>query len=239
MKASVVVCVGVAALACACGQGTRRGKEPIRLVDLYRPEAGSTSATTPAKTVQTTEIQFTSAPNLAAAPKGAKPASPWAAGPGVADLKVREGHLTGRTLAPFPILQIRLSRSDDRDVLHEVHVRMRASAGANLSILFRNTDEVDLKWETENAPIIPWPLNTPIVAGHEMRTYTMHTTASIPMASRHLLIRPSDVAGATFDIESVRIVSRREHLASIRSGWAGKGWERSIARASCPARPTR
>src|SRR6185503_7018770 len=39
--------------------------------------------------------------------------------------------------------------------------------------------------------------------------------------SRHVIIRPTDVPGATFEIESVRVVSRREHLAGVN---AGLGW---------------
>jgi arylsulfatase A-like enzyme len=143
----------------------------------------------------------------------------------VSGLAVHGGMLTGRTTTTIPIVDFRRPRSDDRDVLHEVHVRMRASAGANLWVNLRPTEEVDLAWEAANAPIIPWVLTSPIVAGSEMRTYVLRTTWPTPMASRHLLVRPTDAAGATFEIESVRMVSRKEHLAGIRSGmgWQGLG----------------
>jgi arylsulfatase A-like enzyme len=230
MKASAVVCLGVAALLPACRESASKASPPIRLVDLYRPEPGTASKEAPARAVPGSEFRFDVAtpPTPQPGPPGVKlapPGPPWAAGPGTEDLKVKDGHLSGRTAAPVAIVHLRRPRSDDRDVLHEVQVRMRASAGANLSVLFRNTDDVDLKLESENQPIIPWPLSTPIVAGPEMRTYVLHTTASIPMASRHLLVRPTDAAGAAFEIESVRMVSRRENLSSVRGGlsWEGLG----------------
>jgi hypothetical protein len=37
-----------------------------------------------------------------------------------------------------------------------------------------------------------------------------------------LMLRPTDAAGATFEIESVRVVSQRERRASISSG---VGWQ--------------
>jgi arylsulfatase len=230
MKASAAVCLGMATLVPACREGDPATSQPIRLVDLYRPEPGTASKEAPPRAAPGSEMRFDAVapPTPQAGPPGAQPAPPgppWAAGPGVLDLKVKDGRLSGRTVGPVAIVHARRPRSDDRDVLHEVQVRMRASAGANVSALFRNTDDVDLKLESENQPIIPWPLNSPIVAGPEMRTYILHTTASIPMASRHLLIRPTDAAGATFEIESVRMVSRRENLSSIRGGlsWEGLG----------------
>jgi arylsulfatase A-like enzyme len=236
MNRAVAVCLGTVLLAPACRNAAPKTAEPIRLVDLYRPDpAAAAAARRPRPGRARGELRFTSAPPAPAAappapaaarpgPPGAKPAPPappWEAGPGVSDLKAKDGILAGRSTAAIPIVHLRRPRSDDRDVLHEVQVRMRASAGANLAVLFRNTEEVDLKLEAENTPIIPWPLNSPLVAG-EMRTYVLRTTAPIPMASRHVLIRPTDAAGASFEIESVRLVSRREHLAGIR---AGMGWQ--------------
>ncbi len=231
MRPAAVVCLGMATLVPACRQSAApRANPPIRLVDLYRPEPGTASREAPASPAPGSEFRFdeAKAPTPRAGPPGVQPAPPgppWAAGPGVLDLKVKGGHLEGRTAGPVAIVHLRRPRSDERDVLHEVQVRMRASAGANLSALLRNTDDVDLKLEAENQPIVPWPLQTPIVAGPEMRTYVLHTTASIPMAARHLLIRPTDAEGASFEIESVRMVSRRENLSSIRGGlsWEGLG----------------
>jgi arylsulfatase A-like enzyme len=89
-------------------------------------------------------------------------------------------------------------------------------------VVLRPTEKVDLKLETDVLPIIPAPFNSPLVAGDEMRTYVLRTTASLPASfSRHVMILPTDAPGATFEIESVRVVTRREHLASVN---AGLGW---------------
>jgi hypothetical protein len=130
----------------------------------------------------------------------------------------------GRTAGDVALIDLERPPSDDRDVVHEIQVRMRASAGTNLSVLPRPTEKVDLKVETDVLPIIPAPFNSPLVAGEEMRTYVLRTTASLPAAySRHVVIRPTDALGATFEIESVRVVTRREHLAGVSGGlgWHG------------------
>jgi arylsulfatase A-like enzyme len=159
---------------------------------------------------------------MPAPPIGPSPKPPaWTAGPGVQGLTVRDGSLVGRTTADVALIDLERPPSDDRDVVHEVQVRLRASAGANLAVLLRPTEKVDLKLEAEMVPIIPWPFNSPLVAGDEMRTYVLRTTASVPASARHVLIRPTDAPGATFEIESVRVVTRREHLAGVS---AGLGW---------------
>ena len=55
--------------------------------------------------------------------------------------------------------------------------------------------------------------------------------APMPLSrTRHIVIRPTDVAGATFAIESVRLISRREHLASIPAGVGWQGLARGLSR---------
>jgi arylsulfatase A-like enzyme len=222
------------ALAALSGLGCRaRGSEtppaPIRLVDLYKPEKAAPGNAPGVALPPPVEWRFApaTATGAAAVPVPMSgPASPkppaWTAGPGVQGLTVRDGRLVGRTTADVALIDLERPPSDDRDVVHEIQVRMRASAGTNLSVLLRPTDKVDLKVETDVLPIIPAPFNSPLVAGAEMRTYVLRTTASVPASfSRHAVIRPTDAPGATFEIESVRVVTRREHLAGVS---AGLGW---------------
>ena len=258
MKSAAALCLGAVVLLPACRRAQPKVEGPIRLVDLHRPAVASVApASAESKAPPGSEWRFaapdpqTAAPRPApSGPPGAKPpGAPWTAGPGVNDLKAKDGLLTGRTTTTFPIVDLRRPRTDDRDVVHEVQVRMRVSAGANVSLSFRPAEEVDLKWEVENAAIIPWSFASPVVAG-EMRTYVMRSTGSVPMAQRHLLLRPTDAAGATFEIEFARIVSRKEHLAGIRAGMSWQGLaevyrETLVARApdalsfdvTLPARP--
>jgi arylsulfatase A-like enzyme len=149
----------------------------------------------------------------------------WEAGPGVSSLAVRDGLLVGRTTANLPILHVeRTSGLDNADQLHAVEVRLRASKGANLYVATRPGPTVDLKTELGQVQSIPWVITSPIVAGDQMQTYTLTPPSPLSGARiRHVLLQPTDAAGADFAIESVRLVFRREHLASVPSGVSWQG----------------
>jgi arylsulfatase A-like enzyme len=194
-------------------------------VDVYKPGAAAPADAAGVALPPPVEWRFAAAtsdaPTRTPTMAGAKPPG-WTAGPGVQGLAVRDGRLVGRTSADVALIDLERPPSDDRDVVHEVQVRMRASAGANLSVMLRPTEKLDLKLEADVLPIIPFPFNSPLIAGEEMRTYVLRTTASVPATfARHVVIRPTDAPGATFEIESVRVVFRREHLAGVN---AGLGW---------------
>ena len=109
---------------------------------------------------------------------------------------------------------------------------MRVSAGETLSIRFENNEKLDfdriangLRGRAE------WVIRTPVVPGDEMQTYTL-TLASAPLRQmptsagmRHFLLRPTDVEGADFSIESIRLIFRRQHFVSIPSGMSFQGME--------------
>ena len=72
----------------------------------------------------------------------------------------------------------------------------------------------------------PWAFTSAIVAGDNLQTIILRNARTTRLSTvRKVLIRPTDVAGADFEIESVRLVSEREHLAKIPSGigWQGMG----------------
>src|SRR5438874_564967 len=72
----------------------------------------------------------------------------------------------------------------------------------------------------------PWPFTSPLVAGADTQTLTLRNAGTTRLSAvRKLLIRPADEEGADFEIESVRLISEREHLAEIPSGigWQGLG----------------
>ncbi len=157
--------------------------------------------------------------------------SQWKAGVGVSGLTVRDGRLSGRTSSKVGILHVeRSSGLDEGDVLHEVVVSARASRGSNLAVSFRGSETLDLVQIASRAELFPWGLSTPLLPGEELQTYRIGVSASTVTSvssadTRHVLIRPTDAEGADFEIESVRLVFRKEHLASIPSGvgWQGLG----------------
>src|SRR5437016_3206167 len=84
-------------------------------------------------------------------------------------------------------------RLADLYILHAVEVRCRVSAGARLSLSFRGSEKVDLAEAVKRGREFPWRLAGPVVAGPEMRTYTLETRA-LPGAitasdTRHILLR--------------------------------------------------
>src|SRR5436305_6172731 len=162
------------------------------------------------------------------------PAAPmsacWQAGPGVADLAVRDGHLAGRSTTDFPVLHCeRTAGLDLDDVLHSVEIRLRASAGANLAVQIARPGTLDLAQAVEAGRGFPWRITTPIVAGPEAHTYVLSAAGNpFPISAAmagHILVRPTDAAGAAFEIESVRLIFEKDFLAGIPSGvsWQGLG----------------
>ena len=149
----------------------------------------------------------------------------WEAGPHLADVAARDGSLRGRTTGDFPVLDLRRPPAVDRpDQVHAIEIRMRASAGTELQLTANGAEKLDLASQQALARRIPWSMTTPLQPGAEPHTYRL--TPPIPVQGsnlRHLLVRPTDVAGAEFAIESVRVVFRREHLASLATGigWQG------------------
>ena len=203
----------------ACGKSSP-DRPVVRLVDefgLVQIE----NLSTPAASIAPTEWRF----------DDPQAAGQWKAGVGIEGLLSRDSRLTGRSTTQVPILHAeRSSGLDEGDILHEVVVRARASRGSNLAITFRGSETVELAPIASRAELFPWPLTTPLVPGEELQTYRISVSASAVTSvgssdTRHVLLRPTDAEDADFEIESVRLVFRKEHLASIPSGvgWQGLG----------------
>ena len=216
-------CAGLL-VAFASGCTANRSTTPVavRLVDLYKPEAVE-NRETPALPPPRTEWRFDSpAPQPVHARAGVTRG--WEAFHSISGLAVREGKLVGRATDELPILHLeRTSGLEEPDLVHEVQVRLRVSAGANLSLSFVGAEKIDADKALDYARNLPWDFTTPIIAGSEFHTYLLRTTLHVLTSrTRHIMLRPTDKAGATFEIESVRLISRKEHLASVPSG---AGWQ--------------
>ncbi len=227
------------ALAAACAPAPP-GAAPrtVRLVDEFQPEAraGDAAAATAAAPLPRTEWRF-DGPPAPAAPAAVAATRGWRAGPDVAGLVVRGGRLAGRATGDFPILHLeRTAGLDNSDQLHAIEVRARVSAGASLAAQTMAAETIDLKSVQALGRRPSWPASSPLQSGGEVQTYIL--TPGVPVIGsriRHVLLRPTDAPGASFEIESVRLVFRREHLAAIPSG---VGWQglRDVFRESLVAR---
>jgi hypothetical protein len=184
----------------------------IRLVDVF-DETMVEGGTAPPRMPVRTEWRFD------------ETGSAFTAVEGVEGLSVGEGVLRGRATTDRPVLHVeRTTDIDGRDQLHAVEVRIRVSAGANLKAEVSGAEKIDPKRPLQDLPPFDWAMTTPLIAGEEMRTYTLKYPRPMRASQiRRLYLRPTDAAGATFEIESVRIIFRKEHLASIPSGIGFQG----------------
>lgn len=214
-----VLIVAAAALAGCRQSSVPAASTALRLTDLVEQQAAESSDAPP----PTIGWRFDQAPP---GPGGAA-ASGWQVSHGVAGLAIEDGRLVGESTHELPIIWAsQTTPIDPPDTLHAIEVRLKVSAGSNLYVHFESAEEPELEIVTEQSAIWPWTIGTPILAGEEMRTYRLppmppetNDSASI----RHVMLRPTDVPGARFEIESVRLIFRREYLASIPAGLSWQG----------------
>jgi len=158
-----------------------------------------------------------------------QPAPGYSAALGVGDLRLENGNLAGSTTAQFPIVQITRSEGlDNPDVLHTIEIRARVSAGANIGVVFASADALNAQAIAMQGTLIPWALSSPLLPGEEFQTYAIPVGTALNAhaagaelngyGTRQILIRPSDAAGAEFEIESIRLIFRREYMATVPSG---------------------
>ncbi len=218
----IILTVLLCASFCGCKKPSPPPAISHRLADSYKPELVE-GRVQPVSLPPRTEWRFDGASPSPAPEKFAETRG-WEAGTGIADLKIKDGRLAGRTINDLPILHLeRTEGLEDSDSLHSIEVRLRVSAGNNLTVAFDSSEKVDFNGDLLSYARDFWDIKTPIVAGNEIRTYTLRSPYS-EMSSRihHILIRPTDASGAQFEIESVRLIFRKEYLAGISSG---VGWQ--------------
>jgi arylsulfatase A-like enzyme len=214
----------LAAIPHGCG-GPAPSPPTLRLVDLYRPETLTGHAASAAVRPRT-EWRFDRPPD-ASLPKALAATRGFEGGPGIEGLAVRDGRLVGKTGTTSAILHV--ERPADReadDIVERVEIRARIAGGGELALTYRETPKVDLAEIAGRMHELPWKTRTPVLAGNEVRSYTFDLkrlpVTLLSSKLRHLLLQPSSVAGARFEIESVRLVFRKEHLAGVASG---VGWQ--------------
>ncbi|MHC4705989.1 MAG: sulfatase family protein [Planctomycetota bacterium] len=193
-----------------------RGPVAIHLVKEFKPE--NVEGTSQEMVTVSPQIEWRFDGSTPSPSGEANPSTlGWQAGPGVADFQVRDGRLTGRTTSDCPIIYAeRTSGLDDPYQICAFEIRMRVSAGADLAVTNRSSEKLDLEEIAELAKEgRGFFTAAPIATDNEMHTYTFRI--GIPESSSdigHVVIRPTDAQGATFEIEFVRLLTRREYFAS-------------------------
>jgi arylsulfatase A-like enzyme len=144
----------------------------------------------------------------------------WKAGPGATGLHVVDGKLVERSTTDFPLLYAPWPELlDPNDGVHALEVRIRATAGANIDA----SGSPKAASNFQMTVVFSWPLTSPLQAREEFHNLTiLPTRVSRLSQATTLMVRPVDVTGAEFEIETIRLVSQAEHRASISSG---VGWQ--------------
>jgi arylsulfatase A-like enzyme len=223
--ALLVVCLAPFSLQlAACGRAPVVEPVAIRLTDTFDPRSIRSARSVQRDAAPLVEWRF----DRPSALQGESPPSStqgWRVGAGVSALAIRERRLSGRTTDDLPVIYVeRTAGPFDADLLHAVEIRVRVPEGGELAVSFEADEKVDLAKVLQNARDFPWETKTPLLPGNESRTYSL--TPRTPVASseiRHVFVRPTDKAGRTFEIESLRLIFRKEHLASIASGVSWQG----------------
>jgi arylsulfatase A-like enzyme len=221
----IVISIFLLMAVVSCRPSSTSAPIAIRLVDLYK--SSSVEGGSPKKVAVPPEAQWRFDEDSLDSAVGKFPeTNGWEAGPGVIDFNVQNGVLTGKSTTYFPLIHLnRTSGLDNRDLLHAIEIRMRVSEGTELSLTYDDSEKMlDMKEVLENAKGNPWEVKTKLIPGQKIETYTLKDPRPPASADiRHLLIRPTDIQGATFEIESIRLIFRKEYLAGIPSGvrWEG------------------
>jgi arylsulfatase A-like enzyme len=162
-------------------------------------------------------------------PAAESPTRGWTAVHDVRGLLIRDGRLVGR-VGPLPILAVALPENPDTsDSFHALEIRLRIAKGERLGASFVDEAKLDAKEIVRDAKQSAFAaFNVNLRPGDKLETYTLAAAnasfnTSYPLGGiRHVVLRFTGAKGALFEIASMRLVTLKEHLASIPSG---VGWQ--------------
>jgi arylsulfatase A-like enzyme len=154
------------------------------------------------------------------------------------DTAVVDGVWRGVTASPKPVLELVADEAlGGGDEIWGVEVRMRASAGDELRLTVLGEDGPPAA--AFAAPQGPAAVYATSLVPGEMTTYRLERVRQFGMGprvrkdARRIVLLPSDEPGAEVEIESVRLVLRGEHLATLETGpgWHGLSeiWMEALA----------
>ena len=149
----------------------------------------------------------------------------WKVGSGVAGLKVVDGKLTGRTTTSTPIIYaIRSETADEADLVHSLEVKARTSEAVEVRAHLANSKEPNFK-KLVSAENFNWLMEARLEGDWMQLVVLTEARVRSLKDAKAVLFRPANRAGVTFEVESIRLVSQREHRTSIPSGvgWQGLG----------------
>lgn len=208
----VVFCLSVA----NCHSNQKPAENSLRFVHLYKPE--NLSARVPLHKANPLEWRFDHVLKDSGKTGG------WEAVNGISDLRIESGLLKGRTTNDAAIIHLeRKSGLEDNDLFNSLEVRVRASQGTKISFTLSSSEKFDSKEMLQYRKDFGWASKN-LAAGEHLQTCVLTTPfTSATRNTRHILIQPTDAVGATFEIESIRLIMRKDYLAGISTGVSWQG----------------
>lgn len=204
----VVFCLSLA----YCHSNQKPAENSLRLVHLYKPE--NLLAKVPVQKANPLEWRFDHLEKDSGKTGG------WDAFSGIADLRIENGVLKGRTTNDSALIHLqRTSGLEENDLFYSLEVRIRASQGTKISFLLTGTEEkLDVKEMLQYKKDFAWASKN-LASGEHLQTCVLTSPfTQTTRSTRHIFIQPTDVAGATFEIESIRLIMRKDYLAGIQTG---------------------
>ncbi|MDA0991709.1 MAG: sulfatase-like hydrolase/transferase, partial [Verrucomicrobia bacterium] len=201
----------------ACGRGPSSDAIAVHLVDRFDPQ--SIKGTASLAAMKPSALwNFSAAENAG----GGNPRAHmlgWKAGPGVTGLQVVDGKLTGRSTTDSALIYATVPDTiDAADGFHSIELRIRVDRGEAIKAN-PGGETLDLKTLDPKG----WSLAGPLAPGEHFNTAIVKDSNVRTMGAFHTVaIHPVDVEGARFEIESIRLISRKEHRDKIPSG---VGWQ--------------
>jgi arylsulfatase A-like enzyme len=145
----------------------------------------------------------------------------WEPVSGIRDLEVTGGGIRGLSTSASPMLRaVRGEGVGDSEPFEEVRIRMRADAGTRVSMHFISSfvSPIDAMVVAGREDAL-WLLSTELIADGELHDYVLEDPFVVRSADiRQVWLRPTNAADAEFEVESVRLVFRRDKLAELASG---------------------
>ncbi|MEE2776001.1 MAG: sulfatase [Acidobacteriota bacterium] len=215
----VLVFVLVAAMAgCAGGGGGGTGEEvsAVRLVDHFADATvtGSVNAQPPEPTVFSFDEDATG----------------WTGAGSAVGVRAAGGHLVGMSKGPSSVVHVAWQPPEEHrgDFLHSIELRLKTTGGGTMSFTTSNDEELVVGPFLAPGNPFAWSMTSPILPGDDFQSYTLRPVRPFAAgAIQHLLFKPVDAPEIDFEIDSLRVIFEREHLASIPAGvnWQGLGSE--------------
>ncbi len=200
----------------SCRSNEKPVENSLRFVHLYKPE--NVLAKVPVQKANPLEWRFDHLHKDSGKTGG------WEAVNGIADLRIENGLLKGRTTNDTPIIHFqRTSGLEDNDLFNSLEVRIRVSDGKKLSFAMSSAEKFDSKEMLQYKKDFPW-VSKNLASGEHLQTCILTTPfTQTTRNTRQIAIQPTDASGSTFEIESIRLIMRKDYLASIPTGVSWQG----------------